>query len=357
MKKLLLLSLFFTFLICENSFSQKEIKFSPHKNQKEYFDSLAKFSPKEFKTFKTPVKLSPKKNTKDCSLEKIVFGWHPYWSNNLETNYQWTLLSDLSYFSYEVNYLTGDPITTNDWETAAVIDDALANDVRVNLCVTLFYEGQHEGFFANPDAQQKLINNLIELVSNRNANGVNIDFELIPESVRLEYNAFIINLATQFHAEIPGSQISIALHSVDWHDIYDIDVLKDYVDLFIIMGYDYYWPSSNLAGPSGQLYMMNTFERTIGRSIVDYLYAGVPREKLVCGIPYYGYEWKTTSENVPASTTNDGVARTIKTIKNNSSGYYSNKQLDANSMCAYYNYYSNGTWHQAWVDNRKFIEV
>jgi len=102
--------------------------------------------------------------------------------------------------------------------------------------------------------------------------------------------------------------------------------------------------------------MMNTFNRTISRSIIDYLYAGVPREKLVCGLPYYGYEWQTSSDNVPTSTTNSGVARTIKTIKNNSNGYYSDKQLDANSMCAYYNYYSGGTWHQAWVDNETSLK-
>lgn len=329
-------------------FGQEYNKYSAHKSHKDYFDSLILNSPEEFNKLKKTEIIKENNKSKDCNLEKIVFGWHPYWSNDLELNYQWNLLSDLSYFSYEIDYLTGDPLTTHGWETAAVIDEAQAAGVRVNLCITLFDD--HAAFFANSTAQQNLIDNLLTLVENRNADGVNIDFELVPGNQATEFNNFLVNLATQFHTGIPGSQVSIALHSVDWNNIYDITILKDHIDLFIIMAYDYYWPGSGLAGPSGQLYMMNTFERTIGRSIVDYLNEGVPREKLVCGLPYYGYEWKTSSENVPASTTNTGVARTIKTIKNNSNGYYSNKQLDPNSMCAYYSYYSGGTWNQAWVD-------
>lgn len=116
------------------------------------------------------------------------------------------------------------------------------------------------------------------------------------------------------------------------------------------MGYDYYYKGSDIAGPTGQLYRMNNFNYTIARSIAYYIHEGVPREKLVCGLPYYGWEWETDSDNVPANTTGSGVARTIKTIKNNSNGYYSDKQTDANSMSAYYNY-NNGNPHQAWVDD------
>lgn len=53
-------------------------------------------------------------------------------------NYDWDLLSDLSYFSYEVDAATGNAVSTHGWATANVIDVAKSNGVRVNLCVTLF---------------------------------------------------------------------------------------------------------------------------------------------------------------------------------------------------------------------------
>lgn len=341
-------------LFSENLFAQKYIQHSAHKEQKLYYDSLAKFCPEEYKEL-IDNNIHLRKNKDNCNLKKLVFGWHPYWQNGSEDNYQWNLLSDLSYFSYEVDPLTGFPVgNAHNWETATVIDLAQANNVRVNLCVTLFEN--HAAFFASAASQQNLIDSLMVLIQQRNANGVNIDFELVPESEASNFNNFLVNLAQQFHSNIPGSQVSMALHAVDWNDIYDISLLKDYIDLFIIMAYDYYWPGSSLAGPSGQLYTMNTFNYNISRSISTYLYKGIPKEKLLCGVPYYGYEWQTESNNVPSSTLNSGVARTIKTIKNNTNGYYNEKNLNDNSMCSYYTFYSGGNWHQAWIDDAETMK-
>ena len=38
-----------------------------------------------------------------CNLTKKVLGWHPYWGGTTYTNYQWSLLSDLVYFDYDVS--------------------------------------------------------------------------------------------------------------------------------------------------------------------------------------------------------------------------------------------------------------
>ena len=92
-----------------------------------FYDSLQQF-------FK--VKVQHPKNS--CALEKIVFGWHPYWVGSAHNNYDWSLLSDLSYFSYEVDPNTGNALSTNGWATAPAVDAALQNGVRVNLCVTMF---------------------------------------------------------------------------------------------------------------------------------------------------------------------------------------------------------------------------
>ncbi len=322
--------------------------YSVHQEQQKFYDSLAIFQTGEYKEL-TQSKIKLPKNTNDCNLQKIVFGWHPYWMNGSEQNYQWNLLSDLSYFSYEVDPVTGAPLTTHGWETASAVDDALANGVKVNLCVTLF--SGHESFFASAEAQQNLIDNLLTLVQNRNANGINIDFESVPSSETTNFTNFLINLSDQFHTNIPGSQVSIALYAVDWSSVFDIPVLKDYIDLFIIMGYGYYWGSSSTAGPTGQLYKMYNFNYTISRSISSYLNKGIPREKLICAVPYYGIEWQTQSESIPSSTTASGHSKTIKAVKNNTSGYYNDKQLEENSLSNYYVYNLSGNWHQTWVDD------
>lgn len=353
MKIITLLILTLTIL---NLNSQNKANFTPHKNQKIYFDSIAKNSPKEFARFQKSKKMTSNKNTKDCNLNKIVFGWHPYWVGNAYQNYNWNLLSDLSYFSYEVNYLTGDAITTHDFATASVVNEAIANNTRVNLCVTMFDD--FSAFFDNASAQQNLIDNLLTLIENKNANGVNIDFEGVLESEKDDLTNFLISLSSQFHSQIPNSQISIALPAVDWKDAFDITALKDNIDLFLIMGYDYYWTSGgvgNIAGPTGQLYTMYNFDRNQSRSVIDYLQKGVPHEKLCLGVPYYGFDWRTNNAEVPTEAIASGNAIFIKTIKNNAINYYSNKNIEDSSLCAYYNY-NNGNFHQAWIDDEETMK-
>ena len=126
------------------------------------------------------------------------------------------------------------------------------NGVRVNLCVTMF--SGHSTFFSSSISQQTLISNLIGMIQSRGAHGVNIDFEGIPSSQKTNFTNFMINLATQMHAAIPNSQVSTVLYAVDWGDVFDVATLAPHVDLFVLMGYGYYWTNSSTAGPVDPLY-------------------------------------------------------------------------------------------------------
>ncbi|MDD3876944.1 MAG: glycosyl hydrolase family 18 protein [Bacteroidales bacterium] len=291
------------------------------------------------------------KSVKNCNLNKIVFGWHPYWSNGLENNYEWSLLSDLSYFGYNVNPATGNANSTYDWATVSVVDSALAHNVRVNLCVTLFSD--HATFFGNTTAKQTLITNLINLIQQRNAHGVNIDFEAVPSSQKIPMTNFIISLSTQMKTAIPNAQISIALPAVDWSGTFDVVAILPYVDLFLIMGYDYYYSTSSQAGPSDPLYThISSYDRNISKSINYYLLQGIPSNKLALGLPYYGREWETVSNTIPANTTgNYNGSRTFKVVKDNDDGYYSNPVYYNKAMSTYHAFQISTAWHQLFIND------
>jgi spore germination protein YaaH len=284
-----------------------------------------------------------------CNLNKRVFGWHPYWMGTSYNNYDWELLSDLSFFSYEVDAATGNAITTHGWSTANVVTVAQANGVNVNLCVTLF--SSHATLLGNATSKQTLISNLISLVQQRNANGVNIDFEGVPAAQSAAFTAFMIDLCNQMHAAIPGSEVSIALPAVNWSNVYDVTSMAPYVDVFCIMGYDYYWSGSTTAGPTDPLYNFQTsYNYTLSRSITYYLDMGVPNSKLVLGLPYYGREWPTAASTIPSATTASGVSRTYDFVRTNSTGNYNTAQWDANSFTPYYAY-NNGNWNQCFINS------
>lgn len=322
--------------------------FSIHEAQKDYYDSFGLTTNQQYDSLNGFKLMPDQKSRAGCSLNRVVFGWHPYWVGSTYLNYRWDLLSDLSFFSYEVDASTGNAVTTHGWETAAIVDSALNNGTRVNLCVTLF--SGHATFFASSTAQQTLITNLINLVNLRGANGVNIDFEGVPSSESAHLTAFMINLCNQMHTAIPGSQISICLYSVDWSNLFDVVAMDPYIDYYTIMGYGYYYSGSATAGPTAQLYTMSSFDYNLSKTITYYLDKGASKEKLVMGLPYYGHEWNTTSSTVPSSTTSSVGSRTYKYVKDNASGNYSTRLWEPNSFNPYY-VYNVGNWRQCFVDD------
>lgn len=340
-----------------NAYAQKNKFKSIHQTQSEYYNKLGLKTISEFDSINNFSGINKTTSDTNCNLEKIVFGYHPYWVSSSYLNYQWNLISDLCYFSYEVDPVTGDPTTTHDWLTASVVDSAQANNVRTHLCVTLF--SSHSIFFGNTVAKQNLIDNLINLVQQRNANGINLDFEAVPWSQSTELNEFIVNICEQFHDSIPGSIISIALPAVDWNEIYNIEMIKDHIDIFMIMGYDYYWNGSSQAGPVSPLYaLIAGYDFNLSKTISYYYSKGMPASKFVLGLPYYGRQWHTESNAVPSTTIGSGVALTYAQIKNNSSGNYSyeNKHWESKSFSNYYAFQSNDKWFQCFIEENFGLE-
>lgn len=334
-----------------------KIPISIHQEQTQYYDSLGLLSDSAYDAmneFKPITKLKAAAIS-DCSLTKMVYGYWPYWGGSTYQNFQWNLLSDLVYHSYEINATTGAAASIHDWATSAAVNKALEMDVRVSLNATLF--SNHAKFLSNPTATQTFIRNMISLLKARNASGVCIDFETMASSNKALFASFMIALATQVHDSIKGSVVTIAIPSVEWSDIFDVVAMRHYVDYFVIMGYDYYYAGSAQAGPVGPLYSMTSaYNYNLNKSITNWIKKGVPKEQLILGLPYYGREWGTTSGSVPSSTvggSSNSQSRTLKYIHDNGSGYYtlSNKRWENNSFSPYYVFSTTNGWRQCFVDD------
>ena len=341
MKFILFIGLILCFTIRNNAQFDKTI----HQEQLEYYNSLPNATANYYEsTVKaSAVYLSEKSG---CELNKVVYGWHPYWVGSVYQNYNWDLLSHFSFFSYEVNPVDGQALTTHGWSTSSAVNAALnSGNTKVTLTVTLFSD--HSTFFNNPSAQQTLISNLINLVQSRGAHGVNIDIEGLPSAYKTDFANFMVDLCLQMHSAIPDSEVSTVLYAVDWNNVFDFSIMEPYVDHYIVMGYAYYYQGSSSAGPCDPLYHFgSTYNYSISKTTSYYLDKGCPKEKLIMGLPYYGYQWPTSSLTIPSSTTGSGSAKTYRQVKDNSSGNYSisNHLFDQESYTDVYAFNDGGNY-------------
>jgi chitinase len=78
----------------------------------------------------------------------------------------------------------------------------------------------------------------------------------------------------------------------------DFAAIAPLVDQFAVMNYDYAGPWSSITGFLAPLFPdSNAAHRSasIARSIDSYKAAGVPADKLLMGLPFYGYGWTEVS--------------------------------------------------------------
>jgi spore germination protein YaaH len=288
------------------------------------------------------------------SPEYMVFGWHPYWADaSAYLTYDYDVLTHISYFSFEVDTASGGYTTLRGWDTTPVISYAHQRGVKVVLTVTNFGSARNIELLTDTVKQWNLINALIYQLQSRNGDGVNFDFESVPSTQKANMVSFCRRVARGIKEALPEAEISLATPAVNWSDGWDLKALSEICDYIIMMGYNYYWSGSSTAGPVAPL-QGETYN--IARSIEeDYLDAGVLPEKLLLGVPWYGYDWPVTSNIRKAQTTGTGTARTYNSAIGLAQSY--GKTFDATTGVPWTSYQNATVWRQMWFDDSLSLQM
>ncbi|MFL3663000.1 MAG: glycosyl hydrolase family 18 protein [Flavobacteriales bacterium] len=310
---------------------------------------------------KMKLKVQAYKASTKFKLDYEVFGWYPNWEGDLYKNLNYSLLTTIAYFSYEVDPSTGNPTTIYDWETTPLIDSAKANDVKVLLTVTNFGQSNNKAFLNNDKAIKNLITQLKGLLKKRGSDGVCLDFEGVNGSQKAVYAKFISLLSQELKKENSNYLIYITVPSVDWAKSLDFEALIPVVDQFVIMGYGYYGSTSSVAGPVAPSESGEIWEPyNLSTSIDYYLANAVPSSKLIMALPYYGVMWDTKTGDRGAKVEKFIGNRTYDYIKTKVEGKVAPVQYDTVSYTAWCSYVvDDGDTHyrQCWFDNDSTIAV
>lgn len=294
--------------------------------------------------------LVPQKN-----LTHEVMGFLPYWMDD-NIDLHWDLLSTVAWFSVEAR-IDGGINNLYGWPPSGLISTAHANGTRVVLTVTCFSSSTISAILSNPTTRQILAQNLLNEVQYAGADGVCIDFEGVYGSQRDNLVAFMQELSELFHSEIEGSHVSICTPAVDWRGAFDYKGLAQAADALFVMGYDYHWSGGD-PGPVAPLFGGSPWGiYSVDWTIQDYRQKLQPlgMEKVILGVPFYGYEWPTVDLSVPGEATGKAKAYTYSQCQARANNPdYGGRRWDSVSYTPYLLYDIGGP-HQLWYDDAESL--
>lgn len=288
------------------------------------------------------------KSTLQATIAKQSYGFHPYWASDADANnYRWDRLSTIAYFGAELDARTGNISATNKWRTSSVIDSAHAHGVSVHLTAILFE--LHDSLLRVPSRRTNAIARLIALAKERNADGINIDFEAVPGRLRDSVTQFVRELRLTAG---PTFAIVLDLPAIDWNGAFDIVALQQILDHFFLMAYDYHWHSGPTAGPVAPL---DGIGLSIKNSLSRYYTKGIDKNKLILGLPWYGYDWPTVSDAKEADTRGSANSMTTEAAMKNAETY--GRRYDIIAESPYYVYQTGEAIHQAWYEDPASLSI
>tara|TARA_B110000305_G_scaffold40412_1_gene41835 strand:+ start:8142 stop:9884 length:1743 start_codon:yes stop_codon:yes gene_type:complete len=293
--------------------------------------------------------------------ENEVFGWHPYWMGSAWESYPFELLSTISYFSYKLDPNTGsytNPQQMKDWRNTAMIDSAKLKKTKVLLTVASHGYNNNNSFLGDQAKWGVLIDSLSKLLLDRDADGVDINFENLPYLKRGSFNRFIEQLRKRLNQKFRTKTpiISLTLPAVDSREIFDVVDLQKFVDLFVIMGYDYN-TGPQLQGAVAPLIPLESKNISLNNTLKYYLEAGIDPSKTVLALPYYGSMWEGTvgeGGNTTSMFERKVTYREVMSIFNDEFVTKNNLSptLEKNSMTNYFNItYPDNTTKEVWFDD------
>ncbi|HEY1992354.1 MAG TPA: glycosyl hydrolase family 18 protein [Gammaproteobacteria bacterium] len=134
------------------------------------------------------------------------------------------------------------------------------------------------------------LQNLVALAKAGHLTGIDIDFEGIYPGDRNAYSDFVAALATQLHAANSLLMLSVPAKRSDdpgdaWTWPYDYPVIGKTADFIQVMTYDEHVPGQAPGPVAGIDWMQAT---------LDYAVSQINHDKMLLGLPAYGYDFDVT---------------------------------------------------------------
>jgi chitinase len=238
------------------------------------------------------------------SAQKKVVGYYPSWSKGSYpyTAIQYQHLTHIAH-AFIFPYADGSIDYTSFTTYPQLISTAHQRGVNVVISVGGWDDVRtpdYAAMAADTAARRKFVNNLVQFIVANNYDGTDLDWEYPKNaSDKANFKSLVHELRLAFDATGKKLTLSMAGPASSWSgQWFDFESMKTDFDWIGIMTYDYYGAWTSKAGPNAALY--GNFSRNT-EGWIDYSYTyynttrGIPKEKLLIGIPFYGQVFNASS--------------------------------------------------------------
>jgi cellulose synthase/poly-beta-1,6-N-acetylglucosamine synthase-like glycosyltransferase/peptidoglycan/xylan/chitin deacetylase (PgdA/CDA1 family)/spore germination protein YaaH len=136
-------------------------------------------------------------------------------------------------------------------------------------------------FLSSETARANFIHQVhVFLAANPNYRGLSLDLENIPEEAQPGFKALVAGLYDDFHARNLHLYVNVPARDPD----FDLKFLADHSDGLLVMNYDEHETGSEPGPIASQDWFVDNLKNIL---------KVVPKEKVICAIAAYGYDWTT----------------------------------------------------------------
>lgn len=313
-------------------------------------------------TFYTPI-FSPKYTNipafQSINGQKQIIGFLPYWLLDKASSDYSSSITTLTYFGIRVDKdgsilkLTTPVQEESGWyalqsgKLDTIFTNAKKHNVNLSLLVASGNSDTIDQLVSSPiQHAQTLAQNVAPLIQKYGFSDINLDIEYtLPASDagRTHFTEFV----KEVKKDLPSTTLTVEISPTDaiQKNLIDVKELGGIANFVVIMAYDYHAPDSFVTGPVAPLLGAGITSEYDVTTAVQKTFALVPSQKIILGIPLYGYEWETLG-TTPRSAIIPGtgiLASNKRAEEFLASCATCSAQLDADAHEKYISYYSDDT--------------
>lgn len=181
------------------------------------------------------------------------------------------------------------------------LKDYADHGVTLSLLVQNMVEDEILTLLENPEGSARTMISEVEPIMRANKfTDLNLDIEsftVASDSTRAKYVAFVQEVKNQLQEKKLGTlTVELTPKSPILPHFLDVEKIGAIADFVILMAYDYHYVYSDVVGPVAPLGgVPGEADYDVTTAVAETV-KKVPNEKLILGIPLYGYEWETMTK-------------------------------------------------------------